>query len=707
MNKDIIKKTVIIGIALVLVFVAFIPTVNSQLSTNFSVSSIQKEHTKDDSQEFVDNLDSKLNAEEATNPLPLETGNWWNDSWSYRKNITIDHTKVDDDFINFPVLISLPSDDDLASKAQNNGSDIVFTDYSGNKLNHEIELFNGSNGELVAWVNVTSLSSIMNTTLYVYYGNPSANNQQNTTGAWDSHFTLVQHLNETSGTHCDSTTYDNDGTPKNGVNQTAVGKIDGADEFDDVDDYIIINDSVSLDLVNLTIESWFNDYGAEQGARGTWQGIVSKRTSAWTITTDPQNYWPPRLIMYIGNKRIPSGAAAEITFNEWYHAALVINGSTARLYLNGQNVVTDTSVTVISTNSDLYIGRNQWNEDDLFNGTIDEIRISNIARDGGWINTSYNNQNEPNTFYSIGGEEVFNNPPYEPSNPYPVNGSYNVDINVNLSWAGGDPDGDSVTYDVYFGNSSPPPKVVDNQTNNNYNPEILFFNITYYWQIVAWDNHSAFTKGPIWWFSTVDNHPPDNPIILGPAFGKPGIKYNFRTQLTDPDEDSMFCMWDWGDGSYSAWLGPFDSGKYISASHTWSTGIYGIRVKAKDVHSAESKWSDPLLLVIEDEPPNIEIIKPEKALYIRNRKILPRLFRTTLIIGKIEITADAVDEYGVKKVEFYIDNELKTVDESFPFVHIWTRDKITLFGHRHTIKVIAFDKAGNTATAKIIVRRFF
>ena len=90
----------------------------------------------------------------------------------------------------------------------------------------------------------------------------------------------------------------------------------------------------------------------------------------------------------------------------WHHAALVINGSTAKLYLDGQNVVTDASVTVGSTASDLHIGKCQWSAGAVFNGTIDEVRISNLARDFSWINTSYNNQKNPNTFFSIGSEEV-------------------------------------------------------------------------------------------------------------------------------------------------------------------------------------------------------------------------------------------------------------------------------------------------------------
>ena len=202
------------------------------------------------------------------------------------------------------------------------------------------------------------------------------------------------------------------------------------------------------------------------------------------------------------------------------------------------------------------------------------------------------------------------------------------------------------------------------------------------------------------------NKPPHQPIVLGHPYGKPGIKYNIRTQLIDGDGDSIFCMWDWGDDSYSAWLGPFESGKYISASHAWSKGIYEIRVKAKDSNGAESNWSDSLALTIENEPPTVNIIKPEKALYIRNRKILPRFIRKTLILRKIDIIADAQDSSGIKKVEFYIDNELRTVVENPPYIYTWTRDKLTFLKHRHTIKIIAVDNAGNIARDEMKVRKF-
>ncbi|MCK5301369.1 MAG: DUF2341 domain-containing protein, partial [Thermoplasmatales archaeon] len=117
---------------------------------------------------------------------------WWDTNWQYRKEIIIDNSMVAVDLTDFPVLIN-SIDTDLKDDAQDDGDDIVFTDDNGIKLDHEIELFNDTSGELVAWVNVPSVSSIVNTKLFMYYGNPSCASQENIEAVWDSSFVMVQH----------------------------------------------------------------------------------------------------------------------------------------------------------------------------------------------------------------------------------------------------------------------------------------------------------------------------------------------------------------------------------------------------------------------------------------------------------------------------------------------------------------------------------
>ena len=131
----------------------------------------------------------------------------------------------------------------------------------------------------------------------------------------------------------------------------------------------------------------------------------------------------------------------------------------------------------------------------------------------------------------------YNNPPNTPSSPSPPNAATNVNLNADLSWSGGDPDGDNVTYDVYFGVSSSPPKVITNQSGTTYDPGTLNYNTTYYWKIVAWDEHGATTSGPIWHFTTRANHPPNTPSNPSPANGVTNVDIDEDLSWTGGDPD--------------------------------------------------------------------------------------------------------------------------------------------------------------------------
>lgn len=73
-------------------------------------------------------------------------------------------------------------------------------------------------------------------------------------------------------------------------------------------------------------------------------------------------------------------------------------------------------------------------------------------------------------------------------------------------------------------------------------------------------------------------------------------------------------MFDWGDGSFSEWFGPFASGETVVASHIWTIiGDYEIKVIAKDIYQSKSNWSEPAIIsIIENTPPqNATIIGPK------------------------------------------------------------------------------------------------
>lgn len=138
-----------------------------------------------------------------------------------------------------------------------------------------------------------------------------------------------------------------------------------------------------------------------------------------------------------------------------------------------------------------------------------------------------------------------------------------------------------------------------------------------YYEVLEGSDGTEEIFGQTWWYSpiihikvTSDNEPPDKPNKpSGEVKGNIGQTYTYTTTTTDSDEDQVYYMWDWGDGNFSNWLGPYASGAEATAEHTWSVkGDYSIKVKAKDTSDAESDWSDPLPITM-PVIKNLQILK--------------------------------------------------------------------------------------------------
>jgi hypothetical protein len=105
---------------------------------------------------------------------------------------------------------------------------------------------------------------------------------------------------------------------------------------------------------------------------------------------------------------------------------------------------------------------------------------------------------------------------------------------------------------------------------------------------------------------------PDAPD--GPDFGIMNIEYTFNATTIDCEGDQIYYMFDWGDGKYSGWVGPYNSGDTGSASHIWiKAGILEVRAKAKDEYGRECGWSESAFLsIVENEKPTKVVIEGPK-----------------------------------------------------------------------------------------------
>ncbi len=336
--------------------------------------------------------------------------------YSYSRAITIDHTKVPNtDQSNFPVLFSgtYPYLATAANggKAQNaNGYDIIFTsDAAGtNKLDHELESYSATNGTIIAWVRIPTLSHTTDTAIYIWYGNSAVTtSQENRTGVWDGNYKSVWHLpNGTVLSAGDSTSNGNNGT-NSGATATA-GKLGGAASLNGSTNYISSGSLITSNV--FTISAWIylrayplNCYGAGLFYQGTGNYYIGTH---FTIESGCSGLVNTLTFRYEGSTYV-GAANNSIQLNTWQHVAVTYSGGTATLYVNG---VPQGSASGLGTQAPVAnpsaVGYwyNSADPGRFFNGSMDEMEVSSVARGGDWIAAEYNNQSAPATFYSVGSE---------------------------------------------------------------------------------------------------------------------------------------------------------------------------------------------------------------------------------------------------------------------------------------------------------------
>jgi hypothetical protein len=375
---------------------------------------------------------------------PLEAQASWyatGGDWTYRKALHINHLQVPNtDQTNFPVLVSFT--DPLLKTAPTgrvksvSGYDIIFTASDGStKLDHEIEKYDGSTGEIEMWVRVPIVSHTADTTIYIYYGNASiSTSQENKTGVWSdggsNNFKSVWHMKDT-GTNpvvTDSTVGASNSTSQTWT-PTASGLADGAGIFNGASQYINFGAAANArPTTAITVSAWvkFNALGSRSSlvmrsynsVSSGWENIWLDKESNNTMVFEVSNGYEGE-----GGGGLYNWYQSSATMSstgQWYYLVGTWSNtgspaSDGKIYMNGSLVSNTLSVRngglksaiLYGPNSKLYLATYDLaSPGNYFNGTMDEVRISNVARSADWIKTEYNNMNTPATFITVDGEEV-------------------------------------------------------------------------------------------------------------------------------------------------------------------------------------------------------------------------------------------------------------------------------------------------------------
>ena len=385
-------------------------------------------------------------------PLDYEanaTDGWYNDSWDFRKKITASlDTVISSDLTDFPYLVSV-TDSDLTQAAESDGSDIVFTASDGTtELDYEMEKFDQSTGEIIAWVKIPTVFGSVNTDIYMYYKGTSTSSSS----PWDDNYNLVWHLNQDSDGGVDDFT-DSSGNENHGTSggtgkqahqdsretsqvagqigfgqKFAGANIRNTNQVEGAGDYIWINKVGSWPTGDATIELWVGDISASGNANGeNWNdqfsyciddGGNSAKENHWNLWRTKKIKMKVRTDFFVSTSRSVEGDNSA-SYTNWNHIVAVYNlnengQGASKLYINGEQRGSS-SRSASETYSILGGGAavlggdidgNKCNKvNNGYNGKMDEFRISNTLRSADWAAASYCNQSGSNECQTMGSEE--------------------------------------------------------------------------------------------------------------------------------------------------------------------------------------------------------------------------------------------------------------------------------------------------------------
>ena len=353
-----------------------------------------------------------------------------NDWTKYAKKFSVSFPGIADGttLTDFPVLVKIsassPSGFRYADCVKEGGADLRFADENGTLLPCEVEDWNPE-GESFIWVKVPTLTA--GTRITGYYGWNFAP-AVDSTEVWDNGFSAVWHM----GADADSATQDDstvnpltltkarsDNIYQDGTLPGVAGKVGKAAEFCKRDDkkggYHGKDTSGKLDggttstgASAITIEAWTFQTAVSTG-NNEYRYVLAKRTGDGTgaarrtyrFMVRPSSskvcqYWYKKVDDTVTEYNSwPGDPAPEL--NVWNYQVQRLNGETKEkaYFLNGNSdyhpKTEDAGVPLNALpGGDFFLGNwdDQWTAT-AFPGSIDEVRISNVARSDAWLQATY------------------------------------------------------------------------------------------------------------------------------------------------------------------------------------------------------------------------------------------------------------------------------------------------------------------------------
>lgn len=314
--------------------------------------------------------------------------------FTFRKEIIINasNTTLLEDF---PVYIRLKGGNFESINLEDEQINAKFIDTRGEELDYELEYWNPYEKEADFWVKIPQLEPEKSTIIYLLYGDKITKKIPPSTKVWTENYPLVWHMGETTSM-INSSSNNNYGTITTPV--TEVGFFSMANFFSGIPSHITIENSKEIKFDNnFTIQGWVKT----SHNNGT---IITNTNSTgyfgWTMRIDNDG----KAVFYYlgpqGQNVNPIISNKTVTDNTWHSISLTIDTDNFNLYVDGKldNSMPISTDPVWDDNMFIYIGASRPDHSQnyaWYEGLIDEIRLSSIARSEDWIKTEYELASDP------------------------------------------------------------------------------------------------------------------------------------------------------------------------------------------------------------------------------------------------------------------------------------------------------------------------
>jgi hypothetical protein len=298
--------------------------------------------------------------------------------------------------------------------ANASGYDIYFSSSStgASVLPYEQAYYDPTTGYGVWWIKET-LSNSTDHVTYLCYGNSSITSTQTAPASvWSNGYAGVWHLR-----------YPNYTDSLGVLNGTATGTLVftsallGGSTYFGGSAYVTVGGASALNLTTMTIEAWS---GAINGSNA-YMVFAKDALAASGGGYDIFNGAGALSFVFDDgtNQAIPRCSSCVTTTGFMSSVGWTLTGNTSVMYLDGASVAFSNlggAATGILANAlSATIGARPDGTYSM-QGTIGDVRISNVLRSAGWLATEFNNQDSPGTFYSMGAASSVSGAPAQRGN---------------------------------------------------------------------------------------------------------------------------------------------------------------------------------------------------------------------------------------------------------------------------------------------------